>query len=84
MKRDISLPQNLEARVAQYLREHPNKTFADIVEEALEKNLEPQLTTGYHDLLAKSGFVKGLKHSSYEPERPEDSISQRWLDIQLP
>ena len=42
MKRTVYLPDQLDARVEAYLREHPGLSLSGLVQEALEQRLTPR------------------------------------------
>ena len=74
MKRTIELPEELDARIEKYLREHPGESVSSVTQRALEKELLAEEPKDLSPLLALAGFVKGQKTPEYDPERPEDSV----------
>jgi hypothetical protein len=78
MRKTIYLPDDLAARVEEYLRAHRNETFSSLVQQALKEKVVPKDPRSILDLI---GFV------SVDPDtvakdfdgRPEDSTVD-WYD----
>jgi hypothetical protein len=75
MRRTIYLPDELDARVEEYLRENPKANLSALVREALERKLAaPDLSP----LLELAGIVKESRPVKWTEEdrrqRPEDMV----------
>lgn len=78
MKRTVYLPDELDARIEMYLREHPGETVSSFVQIAVEDKLALSRPTDYDALLSLAGMVKGK--SLHESERPEDEVMSHIRD----
>jgi hypothetical protein len=75
MRRTIYLPDELDKRVEEYLRENPETNLSALVREALEERLAaPDLSP----LLELAGIVKERREPRWTEEdrrqRPEDMV----------
>ena len=75
MRRTIYLPDDLDKRVEEYLRENPKANLSALVQEALEERLAaPDLSP----LLELAGIVKERREPRWTEEdrrqRPEDMV----------
>ena len=72
MRRTIYLPDELGARIAHYLNDHPETSLSALVQEALTQRLAPRDPRALLDL---AGFVR--TQSSSARERAEDMTIAR-------
>ena len=72
MKRTVYLPDELDAQLEQYLREHPGESVSSFVQEAVENKLALTRPTDFDALLSAAGLIEeGVPSHS---ERPEDDF----------
>ena len=74
MKHTIELPDELDERLREYLRENPGETVESVIAEAVENKLGVSEPKDLSPLLELAGFVKELKQPHYDPQRPEDDV----------
>ncbi|HEY7063840.1 MAG TPA: hypothetical protein VII06_20345 [Chloroflexota bacterium] len=71
MRRTIYLPEDLYAKVEDYLRSHPGLTFSMLVRQVLEERVKPK---DLSPLLELAGIVK--ETTGRAPEQPEDRVAR--------
>ena len=74
MKYTIDLPNELEEKLNEYLREHPGETVSSVVQGVLEDKLGADKPKDLSPLLELAGFVKELKQPHHDPQHPEDDV----------
>ena len=72
MRRTIYLPDELGARLEEYLRDHPDRNFSSLVQQALENQLAPLDPSG---ILELAGLVP--RASTPAGRRAEDRHVRR-------
>jgi hypothetical protein len=61
MKRTVYLPEDLEARITEYLQQNPQFTFSRLIQESLETRLAPR---NLSHLLKLAGVVTEVGNST--------------------
>ena len=74
MKYTIDLPNELEEKLNEYLREHPGETVSSVVRGVLEDKLGADKPKDLSPLLELAGFVKELKQSSTPTDEDWDAF----------
>jgi len=72
VRKTIYLPDDLAARVDQYLERHPGLSFSSLVQDVLERAIAPPDLTGLLDL---AGFVSVPPID--DGRQPEDQVFDR-------
>lgn len=75
MRKTIFLPDDLNARLEEYLKENPRETSSSVLQEGLALKLRLGNYGKPRDLsplLALAGFVKNTKQPKREELQPED------------
>jgi hypothetical protein len=75
MRKTIFIPDDLGARLEEYLRENPNETASGVLQEGLALKLRLGNYGKPRDLsplLALAGFAKNTKRPNREDLQPED------------
>jgi len=78
MRKTIYLPDDLAARVEEYLSTHATETFSSLVQDALKQKVGPKDQSSILDLI---GFVsvEPSEEGTVFEDRPEDSTVD-WYD----
>ncbi|HEY3110477.1 MAG TPA: CopG family transcriptional regulator [Chloroflexota bacterium] len=74
MKRTVYLPDQLDARVEAYLREHPGASLSGLVQEALEQRLAPREPRA---ILELAGLVTSASTSAREHAEDRVALGRR-------